>query len=135
MSQKTIMNQIMHHKDLFLYVGPISVLFVISGLTAFSFNNSYIKPGVLAWFLASINFIVALWSLTVAQKKDLLHSMLFVFGAGGFRMVLMILAIIVIMVKKNTWMAAFCMILLECFFMYLIVEVVVIYKRGLLQKR
>ncbi|MEE8400054.1 MAG: hypothetical protein V3S89_13670 [Desulfobacterales bacterium] len=92
-----------------------------------------IEPILTAWVLAALNFAAALWSLTLAQKVEPIRSMLLVFGGGGIRMLVMISAVIVVMIKKAEWMQSFCFVLLMCFVAFLIVEIVVIHKRGLLQ--
>ena len=58
--------------------------------------------------------------------------MLLVFGGGGLRMLLMTCGIFIIMFKKAEWMLPFSSALLICFVAYLIIEVGVIHRRGLL---
>lgn len=94
-----------------------------------------IEPILLAWTLSSINFIAALWSLTLAQRKALIPSMVLVFGGGGLRMLIMIASIIVIMILKTQWMVPYCLMLLLGFVFYLIIEVAIIHKLGLLQDK
>ncbi len=118
-----------------LYLIPVSVLFVISSMTAFSFfGDTFYTPTLSAWILATVNFIAALWSLTIAQNTEFTSSILLVFAGTGVRMIIMISSIVIIMLKKADWMLPFCTVLLECFILYLIIEIAVIYKRGLLQQ-
>ena len=124
-----------HKHNIGLYTGWILILFIVSGVTTSFFDGLYFKPGVLAWGLASINFAAALGSLQVAQRKALVPSMLLVFGGSGLRILVMISSIVAIMFAKKEWMTPFCLVLLECFIIYLIIEVVVIYKRDLLHQR
>lgn len=128
-----ITDQLMIKDVLFLYAGPIFLLFLVSGLIAYSLDGMDIEPILTAWGLAAINFAAALRSLTLAQKVEPVRSMLLVFGGGGIRMLVMISAVIVVMIKKAEWMLPFCIVLLMCFVAFLIVEIVVIHKRGLLQ--
>jgi len=121
------------HRNIFLYAGPISVLFIGSGLALFFINGSYLKPGMLAWLLASLNFVLALWSLKVAQKKAPMQSMLLVFGGGGLRMLVMISFVLAIVLKQKEWTSPFCLMLLAFFLMYLMIEIVIIYRQGLQQ--
>ena len=92
----------MIRKEVFIYIVPVLVLFLISWLTSLLFDRASYQPIFAAWLLTSINFIVALWSLTVAQRKAFLLSMVLVFGGGGLRMLLMISSVIIIMLKKAT---------------------------------
>lgn len=124
-----------HKHNIGLYAGSILILFMVSGITTFFFDGLYLKPGALAWGLASINFVAALGSLQAAQQKALVPSMLLVFGGGGLRILVMIGSVVAIMFTKKEWLAPFCLVLLECFIIYLIIEVVVIYKRDLLHQR
>jgi len=87
----------------------------------------------LAWGLSSANFITALWSLTLAQRKALIPSMVLVFGGGGLRMLIMVVSIITIMMLRPQWMTLYCLLLLAGYVFYLIIEVVVIHKLGLVQ--
>jgi hypothetical protein len=122
-------------KNVLLYIGPVSILFILMGVSSFFFDGTYFKPGILAWMLASINFVAALGSLKVAQKKALVPSMLLVFGGGALRILVMISAIIIIMIKKEIWMVPFCIVLLTCFIIYLVIEVTVLYRQGITQER
>ena len=87
----------------------------------------------MAWGLSSVHFIVALWSLTLAQKKALIPSMVLILGGGGLRMLIMIASVVIIMVYKPQWMTMYCLLLLAGYVFYLIIEVVVIHKLGLVQ--
>ena len=118
---------------LFLYVGPVFLFFLVSGLIAYYLDGMNIEPILTAWGFASMNFAAALWSMTLAQKVELVPSMLLVFGGLGIRMLLMVSAVIVVMIKKAEWMLPFCIVLLICFVAFLIVEIGIIHKRGLLQ--
>ena len=117
-----------------LYMGPVSILFILIGVWFF-FDGTDFKPGILAWMLASTNFVAALGSLKVAQKKALIPSMLLVFGGGALRVLVMISAIIIIMIKKEIWMVPFCIVFLTCFIIYLVIEVTVLYQQGIIQER
>jgi len=117
-----------------LYMGPVSILFILIGVLFF-FDGTDFKPGILAWMLASINFVAALGSLKVAQKKALLPSMFLVFGGGALRVLVMISSIIIIMIKKKIWMVPFCTVFLTCFIIYLVIEVTVLYQQGIIQER
>ena len=118
-----------------LYMGPVSILFVLMGVSSFFLKETYFRPGILAWMLASTNFVAALGSLKVAQKKALVPSMLLVFGGGALRILVMIGSIIIIMIKKKIWLVPFCVVLLTCFIIYLIIEVMVLYRQGMIQER
>ena len=121
--------------NVLLYLGPVVILLVLIKISSFFFNETYSRPGILAWMLASINFVAALGSLKIAQKRDFLTSMVLVFGVGGLRILMMISSIIVIMIKKKMWMLPFCIVLLACFVIYLIIEVTVLYQQGIMQER
>lgn len=116
-----------------LYIGPVCLLLCFIGLAALILDRMDIEPVLSAWGLASLNFAAALWSLTRAQRTEPVRSMLLVFGGGGIRMLLMTSAVIAVMVKKAEWMVPFCIALLTCFIAFLIVEIIIIHKRGLLQ--
>jgi hypothetical protein len=116
-------------------MGPVSSLFVLLGVSSFFFDETYFKPGILAWVLASINFVAALGSLKVAQKKALVTSMLLVFGGGALRVLVMISSIIIIMINKKIWMVPFCIVLLTCFIIYLTIEVTILFRQGIIQER
>jgi len=124
----------MTRSALFVYVGPVLLLFLVSGSAALFIEGIDAEPVVLAWGLAALNFSAALWSLTLAQRAELVRSMVLVFGGVGIRMLLMIVAVIAVMMKKADWMLPFCIMLLICFVAFLLVEIVVIHKRGLLQQ-
>jgi len=88
---------------------------------------------MLAWLLASLNFVLALWSLKVAQRKAPMQSLLLVFGGGGLRMLLMICFILAIVLKQIEWTTPFCLMLLAFFLIYLMIEIIIIYRQGLQQ--
>jgi hypothetical protein len=115
-----------------LYVCPILLFLILSALAQNLLSVPSAKPILLGWSFASINFAAALWSYSIAQKSQLIPSMLLVFGGGGLRMLLMISGIFVVMLKKAEWMLPFSSALLICFVAYLIIEVGVIHRRGLL---
>jgi zinc transporter ZupT len=94
-----------------------------------------VEPIFLAWGLSSIHFIAALWSLTLAQKKELIPSMWLVFGGGGLRMLIMVASIVIMMIYKPQWMTVYCLTLLAGFMFYLVIEMVVIHKLGLIQEK
>ncbi len=121
--------------SLFLYTGPVILCFATARLASFFFDDIYFEPIVLAWAAASVNHMAAFWSLTLAQKTSFQPSMLLVFGGGGVRLLLLVSAVMAIIVKKAEWMFPFCIVLLVCFVPYLIIEVAVIYRRGLLQNK
>lgn len=116
-----------------LYLCPILFLLFVSALAQNLFSLSSAKPILLAWSLASLNFAAALWSFSVAQNSQLLPSMLLVFGGGGLRMLVMICGTIIVMLKKTEWLTPFATVLLVCFAAYLVIEVGVIHRRGLLR--
>lgn len=118
-----------------LYLGPVIILLILIEVSSFFFNEAYSRPGILAWMLASVNFVAALGSLKIAQKKAFLPSMLIVFGVGGLRILMMISSIIIVMIKKKMWMLPFCIVLLACFVIYLIIEITVLYQQGIIQER
>lgn len=118
---------------LFAYVGSVSLVFLVSGLSVYLFEDMVIDPVLTAWGVASINFALALWSMTLAQRSEPVYSMLLVFGGGGVRMLLMIGAVIVVAIKRAEWMMPFCIVLLFCFVSFLIIEILIIYRRGLVQ--
>ena len=59
--------------------------------------------------------------------------MVLVFGGGGLRMLIMVVSIITIMMLRPQWMTLYCLLLLAGYVFYLIIEVVVIHKLGLVQ--
>ena len=67
-----------------LYLCPILFFLFLSALAQNLFSFSNVKPILLGWSLASINFVAALWSFSVAQKSQLLPSMLWCSGVGVF---------------------------------------------------
>ncbi len=121
--------------NVLLYLGPVLILLVLIKISSFFLNETYSRPVILAWMLASVNFVAALGSLKIAQQKDFLTSMVLVFGVGGLRILMMISSIIVVMIKKEVWMPPFCIVLLACFVIYLIIELTVLYQQGIMQER
>ncbi len=129
----TIAPKKMTKNILLLYVIPVSVIFFIYAMTSILFFDGIFSESTFwAWILASVNFVIALWSLTLAQKTEFTSSIMLVFLGGGIRMIIMLSSIIVVMLRKSEWMQPFCIVLIECFILYLIVEIAVIYRRGLL---
>ena len=117
-----------------LYFCPILLFLILSALVQNLLSVPSAKPILLGWSFASLNFAAALFSFSIAQKSQFIPSMLLVFGGGGLRMLLMVSGVFIIMFKKAEWMLPFSSALLICFVAYLIIEVGVIHRRGLLSE-
>ena len=117
-----------------LYFCPILLFLILSALAQNLLSVPSAKPILLGWSFASLNFAAALFSFSIAQKSRFIPSMLLVFGGGGLRMLLMVSGVFIIMFKKAEWMLPFTSALLICFVAYLIIEVGVIHRRGLLSE-
>ena len=108
-------------------------LSLASGLILLVSSDMAVTPVMAAWALATANFAAAFWCMVRAQEAEPAHSMMLIFWGGGVRMLLMISTVAVVVLKKTVSIMPFCTALLTCFVFYLIVEVWVVYKRGLLQ--
>jgi hypothetical protein len=113
-----------------LFIGPIVFLLLAVSSVLLFFSEMAYRPALAAWGLSSVNFIAAFWSMKKAQKAKPIHSMLWLFGGGGIRMLLMVAVVLWVVLKKASWMMDFCLVLLGCFVLYLILEIWMVYRQG-----
>ena len=107
----------------------------VSGCISYGSAGIDAPPVFAAWVLASVNFALAMVGMIRAQNAEPTLSMLYVFGGGAVRMLLMVGVIVIVMKTLAEWFAPFCIALLACFVSYLCIEIWEIYRRGLLEGR
>jgi hypothetical protein len=108
------------------------VLGILECVTRLFFSEIPHRPILFGWAIASINYGAAITGSLIGLKKGFKKCMIIVLGGSGIRLLIMLIVIIVVMQFKNEWLMPFSISLLSCFVLYLVVEVGLIFKQGLI---
>jgi hypothetical protein len=116
--------------SLFLLVSQATTLAACLFVMYHLHQSSERLPVLLGWAVASLNFTAAVTLKLKAMRKDFEAFKFAVFAGSGVRMGLMLAVLFVILKCKPLWSASFSFSLLSCFGIYIMLEVLLFFKKS-----